>query len=162
LRVLNFICIIADMAAHELSWSAFLREPTSVEPWLERGDVLLRRREGESLRLSLESSEAARRDALLAAVRLLTFVATHEGSGVLDETSIAGGLPWTRFLSAADRQEFAREFLQTLEACADLGDLTAVGRLVEDWKTTAGLHAEGMGDRLKRPIRKIAAKVRRP
>ena len=48
-----------------------MREPTSVERWLELGDVLLRRREGETLRLSRESSDEAQRQALLAAARLL-------------------------------------------------------------------------------------------
>ena len=71
-------------------------------------------------------------------------------------------LPWTRFLPAADRTAFIAEFLSTLEACADLGDFAALGRMVENWKATASVHAEGMAGRLKGPIRAIGAKVRRP
>ena len=151
------------MGAHELTWSSFLREPTSVERWLERGDVLLRRREGETLRLSRASTDSAQREALLAAVRLLTLGAARAKEKLqLDERQIAERLPWTRFLPPADRIEFAAEFLSTLEACADLGDFAALGRLVEDWKATASLHAEGLAEHLKGPISKIGAKVPRP
>jgi hypothetical protein len=152
-----------SMGAHELTWSSFLREPTSVERWLERGDVLLRRREGEMLRLSRESSDAAQREALLAAVRLLTLGAAHAKEKLrLNGDEIGERLPWTRFLPSADRRAFVAEFLGTLEACADLGEFAALGRLVEDWKATASLHAEGMAGRLKGPIRAIGANVPRP
>jgi hypothetical protein len=151
------------MVAHELAWSSFLREPTSVERWLERGDVLLRRREGETLRLSRESSGAAQREALLAAVRLLVGGAAHAKQELqMDEEEIAGRLPWTRFLPAPDRRAFVAEVLDTLEACADLGEFAALGRLIEDWKATASLHAEGIAGRLTGPIRAIGAKVPRP
>lgn len=151
------------MGVHELTWSSFLREPTSVERWLRHGDVLLRRREGETLRLSRESSDVAQREALSAAVRLLTLGAGHaRGTLDLDEAEVAARLPWTRFLPAASRKQFAAEFLSTLEACADLGSFAAAGRLIEDWKTTASLHAEGLAERLKGPIGRVGVKVPRP
>ncbi len=147
------------MSAHEVTWSSFLREPTSVERWLERGDVLLRRREGERLRLSRESSDTAQREALSAALQLLTRGAERLQ---LDDAEIAERLPWTRFLPAADRKAFVAEFLGTLEACADLGEFAALGRLVEDWKATASLHAEGIAGRLKGRLHRSAARVPRP
>lgn len=151
------------MVAHELTWSSFLREPTSIERWLERGDVLLRRREGETLRLSRESNDAAQREALLTAVRLLAPGAARARKTLqLDEAEIAERLPWTRFLPAADRSTFAAELMSTLEACADLGEFVALGRLVEDWKATASLHAQGLAGRLKGPLREIGGKVPRP
>lgn len=151
------------MGARELTWSTFLREPTSVEPLLKTGDVLLRRREGETLRLSRESSDSAQRDALMTAVRLLTLgAASARGQFRLDEAKVAQRLPWTRFLSDSDRAAFVDEFLRTLEACADLGEFAALGRLVEDWKATASLHAEGLGAGLKKPIREVGGKVSRP
>ncbi len=151
------------MRAHELTWSSFLREPTSVEPLLKHGDVILRRREGETLRLSLESSDAAQREAFLTAIRLLTLGAAHTKEKLhLDEAEVAARLPWTRFLPDKDRRTFIAEFLNTLEACADLGEFAALGRLVEDWKSTASLHQEGIARRLKKPIRDIGAKVPRP
>jgi len=151
------------MAAHELTWSSFLREPTSVERWLKQGDVLLRRREGETLRLSRESTDTSQREALLAAVRLLTLGAEHEKQKLeLDDAEIAARLPWTRFLPDVERRAFASEFLSMLEACADLGDFAALGRLLEDWRATASLHAEGLAGRLKGPLGDLGAKVPRP
>jgi hypothetical protein len=157
------ISIISVMSAHELSWSAFLREPTRVERWLERGDVLLRRRAGGTLRLSRASADVAQREALLAAVRLLTLGAVGAKKRLqLDEDEIAERLPWTRFLPAADRAVFLAEFIGTLEACADLGEFAALGRLVDDWKATASLHAEGVAERLKGPLRGTFVRVPRP
>ncbi len=150
------------MRAHELTWSSFLREPTSVEPLLKHGDVLLRRREGEALRLSLESSDAAQREAFLTAIRLLTLGAHKKEKLHLDEAEVAERLPWTRFLPDKDRSTFIAEFLNTLEASADLGEFAALGRLVEDWKSTASLHQEGIAGGLKKPIGDIGAKVPRP
>ena len=41
------------------SWSEFLREPTQVLPHVERGEeVILRRRDGAALRLTLEEDAA--------------------------------------------------------------------------------------------------------
>jgi hypothetical protein len=149
------------MSTHEVSWSSFLRQPTSVERHLERGDVLLKRREGETLRLSRESSDAALREGMLAAVRLLTAEAARQRAQI-DDRAMTSRLPWTRFLPDADRKVFAAEFLSAIEACADLGEFTAVGRLVDEWKATAALHAEGLAGKLKRPISKGGAKVERP
>ncbi len=106
--------------------------------------MLLRRREGETLRLSLESSDTAQREALLTAVRLLTLGAVHTKEKLhLDEAEVAERLPWTRFLPDKERSTFIVEFLNTLEASADLGEFAALGRLVEDWKSTASLYQEG-------------------
>ncbi len=151
------------MGTHEVTWSSFLREPTSVERWLERGDVLLRRRAGEMLRLSRASRGTSHREALVAAVRLLTMDAGKaKDRPQSDAEKIATRLPWTRFLPAADRVAFSREVLDALEACADLGEFSALGRVVDDWKATASLHAEGVARRLKGPLRVGGSKVQRP
>jgi hypothetical protein len=149
------------MSTHEVTWRSFLREPSSVERWLERGDVLLRRREGEALRLTRDSSDASRRQALSAAVRLLKGAAS-QATLLLDDAETTARLPWTRFLPDADRRTFVSEFLSSLGACVDLGELAALGRLVEDWKATASLYAEGLAGRLKEPIRQGGDQVRRP
>lgn len=134
-----------------------------MERWLQRGDVLLRRREGETLRLSRDSNDTSQREALLAAVRLLTLAAGRASKQMpLNDSEIAERLPWTRFLPAGDRSQFLDEFLRTLEACADLGDFVAIGRLVEDWKVTASLHSQGVADGLKAPLRVTRTKVPRP
>lgn len=149
------------MATHELTWSAFLREPTTIDAWLEKGDVVLKRRDGEALRVSRESRGTSERHALLTAARLLAAEASPSQRKAVAST-VAARLPWTRFLPAADRTMFAAEFLSTLEACADLGEFAALGRLVDEWKNTAAAHAEGLASKLSRPVRGVGPRVERP
>lgn len=146
---------------HELTWSAFLREPTLVDPLLAKGDVLLKRRDAEPLRLSRATGDDATRDALSTAARLLAPAAGEEMREKLDR-DVDARLPWTRFLPDADRKLFVKEFVREFEACADLGDFTSLGRLLVEWKNTASLHAEGLAAVLKRPITKVGKRVARP
>jgi len=150
-----------SMATHELSWSVFLREPTSVEQWLDKGDVVLKRRDGESLRLCRLSRSENERQAIASAVRLLWVPLESDRSRDLGQL-VADRLPWTRFLPEADRTRFAKDFLGHLEACADLGDFTALGRLLEEWKNTATAFAEGLGRELTRPVKDVGGRVHRP
>lgn len=149
------------MSTHEVTWSTFLREPTVVDRWLEHGDVLLRRREGEPLRLVRDSAGASERQALHEALRLLGGGSARRKLR-LDEVEITRRLPWTRFLPPKDRKVFVSEFLEQLEACLDLGEFAAVSRLLQEWRSTAALHAEGLSEKLKGPLREVGGKVRRP
>lgn len=144
---------------HELTWSAFLREPTLVEPLLAKGDVLLKRRDAEPLRLTRASGDDNTRDALATAARLLAPAAAEAAR---DRIDVDVRLPWTRFLPDDDRKQFVKEFVREFEACADLGDFTSLGRLLTEWKNTASLHAEGLAEILKRPIAKVGKRVTRP
>jgi hypothetical protein len=149
------------MAAHEMNWSAFLREPSSIEPMLEKGDVVLKRRDGEPLRISRQSKSADVHQALLAAVRLLSSGGSASHVRELGR-SVTERLPWTRFLPEADRAAFVAEFVSHLEACADLGDFTALGRLFAEWKNTAAAFADGLAPELKRPVKEVGGRVPRP
>src|SRR3712207_1949421 len=102
------------MATHELNWSAFLREPTRIEEMLEQGDVVLKRRGGEVLRLCRESRLADERQALVAAARLLSAGISADHGRTLGRI-LPDRLPWTRFLPEKDRAEFAEEFFSHLE-----------------------------------------------
>lgn len=149
------------MTTHELTWSAFLREPTLVEPLLAKGDVLLKRRDGEPLRLTRAAGDDTTRDALAAVARLLGPAASGESRRSLDR-DVDARLPWTRFLPEEDRRAFVAEFVREFEACADLGEFTSLGTLLVEWKNTASLHAEGLAVILKRPVTKVGGRVPRP
>lgn len=149
------------MSTNELTWSAFLREPTNIDSLLQQGDVVLRRRDGEALRLSRDSKESDQRQALAAVARLLAPVISSAARKTL-EPSVGTQLPWTRFLPDEDRRLFLSEFLEQFEACADLGDFSPLGRLLAEWKNSANAYAEGIGEELKRPVRFIGAHVPRP
>jgi hypothetical protein len=149
------------MSFQEVSWSAFLREPSQVEPMLERGDVLLRRRDAEPLRLTLSSRQDHEHEVMKTAARLVASVLANPSRGFNPKTA-EDQLPWTRFLPPKDRELFVTEFLKHFEACADIGDFTSVGRLLAEWKNTALVHADGLADRLSKPIKETGPKVRRP
>ncbi|NVJ08980.1 hypothetical protein HUW63_27565 [Myxococcus sp. AM001] len=149
------------MATSELNWSTFLREPTRVEPLLEKGDVVLKRRDGDALRLSRASRSDDERQAIASAARLLAAGFEKRISRDFGQR-VAERLPWTRFLPQADRVTFVQEFLGQLEACADLGDFGSLGRLLAEWKNTAAAFAEGVGSELARPVGDVGKRVPRP
>jgi hypothetical protein len=147
------------MEEREVTWSSFLRNPTRVDAWLKNGDVVLRRRDGEALRLSRARGDEAEKVVLAAAAEVLTLLLPSGHARLAEPTR---QMPWTRFLPEADRRLFVEEFVQCLDACAGLGGFSPVVRLLADWKKTALLHAEGLADQLRRPIRAAGGSVKRP
>jgi hypothetical protein len=145
------------------SWSEFLREPTQVLPHVERGEeVILRRRDGAALRLTLEEDAAAAQTGTELAAYVLSMVLPKMSEGLLAK-ALAPRLPWTRFLPAAELATFAREFAETLEACASIGNMNRVGELLRDWKATAELHADpALAAELRRPLAGTTVRVSRP
>ena len=145
----------------ELTWSAFLREPTQVEPMLKKGDVILKRRDGEPLRLTREVDDDLARKAIAAAARLFAAAVDEQVTKVGQKVETE--LPWTHFLPDDVRQQFVKEFITEFKACADLGDFTALGRMLVSWKSTARVYADGLDKILMRPIPKVLGKrVPRP
>ena len=149
------------MARHEINWSTFLREPSTVEGWLDDGEVVLKRRDGPPLVLARDTPPGEERTALSDAARLFS-----AGLKAQRPTELAGlaasSLPWTRFLPDHMRQAFVQEFVETLEACADVGDFSAFAHLVAGWRSTARAYAEGISGELQRPIPEVGKKVPRP
>lgn len=128
---------------------------------MKRGDVVLKRRDGEALRLSRDVSERSQRDALAAVARLLTPLLSGEPRKEIETTALAQ-LPWISFLPKDDRHLFVSELLTQFKSCADLGDFASLARLVDEWKNTAMVFADGLGDELKRPLPGTSVRVPRP
>lgn len=139
------------MAVAEYSFSDLLRNPTRVVEELAGGDVLLRRRGDEPLRLSLWKRDEATGETLRAVVRLLRTLAVHSP----DALAAAAGeaFPWTDFLPQADRATFLAELTRVLVAGADIGAFAPVVRTLEEWRATAAIHADPeMALRLAAPL----------
>jgi hypothetical protein len=138
------------------SWSDFVREPTRVLPLLERGvDVILHRRDGEAVVLSMQShAERSNLGTELAA--LVVSGALSTSPNVLktaSENALASRFPWVRLLPADARDAFLCEFLAMLEACASVGNMTRLAELVSDWKATAEVYADPvLASELTKPI----------
>jgi hypothetical protein len=151
------------MQRNTATLTTFLRDPKRVIRQLGRGPVVLRRRDGESLRLSLSStSESANEGAELVARLLADALGAPEIERRLVE-AIEPKLPWIRLLPPPGRAAFLREFAETLEACASVGNTSALAELVLAWKATAALHGHPeLAADLKRPLPGTSTKVPRP
>src|SRR5258708_3574834 len=110
--------------------TTFLRDPKKVIARLEHGDVIVTRRKGKALRLSLESRAASTGEGTELAAHLLA-----EALEVADVNKILPGMlerrfPWMRFLPEDARQKFTHEFIETLEACASIGNAARMTEVV--------------------------------
>jgi hypothetical protein len=145
------------------NWSDFLREPTRVLPQIERGEeVILRRRDGAALRLGLESEAEASQVGTEIAALVLAKVLPRMDPALLAE-ALRPRLPWSRFLPAPALEEFGREFADTLEACASIGNMNRIAEVLADWKVTAEIYADPLlASDLRRPLPGTDTRVPRP
>lgn len=149
------------------TWSDFLREPTRVVARVERGgEVVLRRRDGEALLLSLKSrGERTRGGTEIAAHVLadaLRALDPHDIERRLASV-LSRRLPWLRLLPADVLAEFVREFAETLEACASVGEMSRLQDVLADWKSTASIYADpALTADLRRPLPGTSIPVPRP
>ena len=134
----------------EATWSDFLRDPKTVTDRLDEVDVVLHRRDGEDLHLLTESRHEAAQESMAIISRMLASV-LQEGV-VQERLSGNAAMPWLRFLTAADRVQFATEFIETAVASGDLGTLAPLSALIAEWRDTALVHADP----------RLAAALRRP
>jgi hypothetical protein len=134
----------------EATWSDFLRDPKTVTDRLDEVDAVLHRRDGEDLHLLTESRHEAAQESMAIISRLLASV-LQEGV-VQERLSGNAAMPWLRFLTAADRVQFATEFIETAVASSDLGTLAPLSALIAEWRDTALVRADP----------RLAAALRRP
>ncbi|MFO8075616.1 MAG: hypothetical protein ACQETV_04740 [Actinomycetota bacterium] len=128
------------MAVKEFTFTQFLRESSAMLGHLKDTDLLLRRRDGEDLRVSLASRDRSQRDALHMLSHVLARVA--EASDVDDRTDIVAEamvreFPWVDFLPDDEASTFVGEFTRCARACAELDNVDPLVRLVREWKSTA-------------------------
>jgi len=135
----------------ERSFSEFLRQPNEIVAELADHDVLLRRRNAPSLRLSEADRDNERAEAFDALARLLRNLVAHGPTGL--EHTIADVFPWAMFLPKRDRAAFVDELTITLMAVGGLDNFAPVGQMLREWKATAEIHADPrLARRLRRPI----------
>lgn len=139
------------MRVIERPFSEFLRQPNEVVAELADHDVLLRRRNAPSLRLSEADRDDERSEAFDALARLLRNLVTHSPTGL--EQTIADVFPWATFLPKRDRDAFVDELTTTLMAAGGLDNFAPVGQMLREWKATAEIHADlRLARRLRRSI----------
>ncbi len=161
------ICCLSDMlmnmSAHAETLTDFLRQPKPILKKLAREDVVLRRRGEASLRLSLDTRAAASSTGTeIAASLLADLVNVPEVPDSLARL-LASRFPWMRFLAKDAKQAFVHEFIETVQACASVGNSAALDEVIAAWKSTAAIYADPkLAAELKRPLPATNTKVPRP
>ncbi len=140
------------MVATEVTLTTFLRDPHSVVEAVEHRDVVLRRRGGPALRLSLESRSQQGGEGVALLSRLLGDVLAGPARGPL-LAALEAELAWTALLPEPEREAFLADFVRTARAAADVGVLSPLVAVLAEWKATAALHADpALAADLRRPL----------
>jgi hypothetical protein len=56
--------------------------------------------------------------------------------------SLADVFPWVRFLPQEDVQAFLVEVVDTMHACAELGNIAALAPVIAAWQATAEIYSD--------------------
>lgn len=140
------------MSVSEFNFTQLLREPGEVVGHLEEGDVLIRRRDGSDLVVSLAERGEERREALRMLSHLLARLTDVKGGAKIVADAIVREFPWVRFLPQEDSRQFVDEFVRTADACAEIDMVEPLVRLVREWKSTASVWADPeLAQRLQEP-----------
>jgi hypothetical protein len=150
------------MAAERFSFSTFLRDPKTVTATLDRGDVLIERRDGGNFVLRTTEREQRERRA----IGFLSWALAHSDADELAEClgSDDGPFPWVRYLPASDRERLVRDLAEALRTAADLGNYAAFDLTVEQWRHSAEIWADPeLAEALTSPVKRpLGKRVRRP
>lgn len=152
------------MPISEETLTTFLRDPNSIIERLRREDVILKRRDGDALRLSLATRSSQDFSYVEIAARLLGGMLSRmpAANDVLLDT-LQGTMPWIRFLPPAARTDFARELLEAIEAGASVGTTAPFAEVLAAWKSTAAVYADpSLAAELTRPASGTDLAVKRP
>jgi hypothetical protein len=128
------------MQTVDRQFSEFLRQPKEVVAEVIAHDVLLRRRNAPTLRLSQADRDDDRVEAFAVFARVLRNLAIHNPNVLAD--ALHDAFPWIMFLPASDQAAFTTELTSTLLACVDLGNFTPVAQHNREWRATAEIHAD--------------------
>lgn len=140
------------MSVTEFNFTQLLREPGEVVGQLEQGDVLIHRRDGSDLIVSLAERGEERREALRMLSHVLARITDVEEGATIVADAIVREFPWVRFLPGDESDQFVDEFVHTANACADVDVVEPLVRLVREWKSTASVWADPeLARRLQEP-----------
>jgi hypothetical protein len=129
-----------DMATKVFPYSSFLRGPSDVLPSLEEGDVVLERRDDESLVVTRHDRYEARLFGMGVAARVLVHLVNEDPERAT--RLIADEMPWLTWLPDDERATCVQQLLTNLAAGADTGTLEPFARAVTEWRDTAEVWAD--------------------
>lgn len=125
---------------HEVQWSELQRDPKSVAAIAEQHEVRVKRRDGADLLLLRADQHQDRHSGAETAARAIRSVFRHVGPDVVAD-ALKDEFPWISVLPESDRAEFVQEFIQAINASAELGQWSLLGTMTHEWANTAIVHA---------------------
>jgi hypothetical protein len=149
------------MTTKQVPYSSFLRGPADVLSVLEEADVVLERRDAESLVLTPVHRFEARNEGMAVAARALQEM-LHRDPSRADEVMQAS-VSWLHWLPDDERRSCINELVLELEAGAATGNLEPFAGALRAWRSTAEVWSDpelarrlsrgfaGDGPLLKRP-----------
>jgi hypothetical protein len=143
------------MATKTHSYSSFLRTPSQVLPDLVVGDVVLERRDEESLVVTRQDRFEAMRFGMAVSARMLRMLSKTDPESVAN--LMTEQMPWLGWLPTPERVECLNEILFNLDAGAETGPWSrsrerfASGNTlpksgpIPNWLTDSESTTQGMG-----------------
>jgi hypothetical protein len=134
------MCVI-----EEIPFSQLVQHPKDTMAKLEgspRHRIRLDRRDGADLILESADRADAEDRALGMASRIFISLMKHDPGARALLLSLNDVFPWVRFLPKDDVQAFLVELVDTMHACAELGNIAALGPVVAAWQATAEIYSD--------------------
>jgi hypothetical protein len=129
----------------EVPFSQLVQQPRETVAKLEdspRRRLRLERRDGNDLILESADRAEAKDDALrLSGSLFFNLMKTDKGARAV-LMALPAVFPWVRFLPKEDVQAFLVELVDTLHACAELGNIAALMPVVAAWQETAEIYSD--------------------
>lgn len=129
------------MALAEHSLTHMLRNSGDVLAELDEHDVVIRRRDGEDLYISVRSREGSLQEALHVLGILLASLTDEPDIARRIVDAMADSLPWTSFLPEPERAEFLADLARVSAACVELQSYEPLGHVINSWRATADVYA---------------------
>jgi len=142
----KFRGILASMSViEEIPFSQLVQHPKATMAKLEespRRRIRLDRRDGEDLILESAARAEAEDSALIMASRLFFSLSKNDNGVRALLLALPTAFPWVHFLPERGTRAFLAELVDTLHACADLGNVAALVPVINAWKNTAEIYSD--------------------
>jgi hypothetical protein len=132
-------------AITEVPFSQLVQQPRETVAKLEdspRRRLRLERRDGNDLILEAADRAEAKDDALRFSGNLFFHLVRNDDGARALLLALPDVFPWVRFLPKADVQAFLVELVDTIHACADMGNIAALMPVVTAWRETAEIYSD--------------------
>jgi hypothetical protein len=132
-------------AIAEVPFSKLVQQPKETVAYLERSKgrrLRLERRDGHDLILESADRAEAKDDALRVTGNLFFHLMQNDEGARQVLLALPSVFPWVRFLPRDDVRAFLVELVDTLHACADLGNIAALIPVIAAWQSTAEIYSD--------------------